>query len=446
MDDRVGSGRLGLQGVAGVASLLASADLPSDAAGLAELLTGLEELKATAAALQARASVALADRLLAEQRAAGVPAARLGRGVAAAVAFARRESPHAGDKWLGMARALVGEMPHTYRLLERGVLSEWRATIIVRETACLSLEDRRAVDAELCADPRLTAWGNGQLAAETRKIAYRLDPASFVRRNERAVTDRTVTLRPAPDGMTWLTALLPVQQGVACVKALRDAAGTARAGGDGRSRGQVMADTLVERLTGQARADAVGVGVHLVMSEDSLFRNGSEPAVVPGFGPVAAAVARGLIAQAADEGTKSWLRRLYLKPRTGELVGLDSRSRRFPAGLAALIAARDQVCRTPWCDAPIRHADHVIPVDDGGKTSYANGEGLCEACNYAKQAPGWETLPRPGPFAPIEFTSPTGQTVLTRAPRPPGSPPCPPGSRGGRALPWVDIIWAPRAA
>lgn len=350
------------------------------------------------------------------------------------MAFARKESPHAGQKWLGVARALVGEMPRTLGLLERGVLTEYRATIIVRETACLSVEDRRAVDAELCADERLATWGNGQLGSAVRRMAYRLDPASFVRRGERAVTERHVSLRPAPDGMTWLTALLPLAQGVACVKALQDAAASARAAGDDRSRGQVMADTLVERVTGQATAGAVGVGLYLVMSDDALLNNGPDPAMVPGFGPVPAALARSLVATAADEGTRSWVRRLFSAPGTGELVGLDARSRRFPGGLAALIAARDQTCRTPWCDAPIRHTDHVIPVEDGGRTAYANGQGLCEACNHSKQAPGWETLPRPGPFAPVEFITPTGQARLTRAPLPPGAPP---PARGIR----VDLLW-----
>ena len=412
---------VGREAVAGVATRLASGCLPSDAAGLAGLLTGLEELKATVAAVQARASVALAEALVAEQREHGVPAARLGRGVASAVACARRESPHAGDRWLGFAKTLVHEMPHTYRLLEAGVLSEYRATIIVRETACLSLEDRQRVDAEISADPDLGSWGNGQLAAEVKRVAYRLDPLAFTRRHDKAVKERTVTLRPAADGMTWLTALLPLAQGVSCLKALQEHAGTARAQGDPRSRGQVMADTLVERLTGQTTADSVGVGVLLVMSEDSLFNNSCEPAVIPGFGPLPAPTARGLIAQAVDLGTKSWLRRLYQQPTTGELVGLDSKSRAFPAGLAMLIQARDQTCRTPWCDALIRHSDHAIPFDDGGKTAYANGQGLCEACNHTKQAPGWDTLPRPGPSAPITIITPTGQTRTTRAPRPPGA-------------------------
>ena len=69
--------------------------------------------------------------------------------------------------------------------------------------------------------------------------------------------------------------------------------------------------------------------------------------------------------------------------------------RTFPAGLAKFLVLRDQTCRTPWCDAPVRHRDHVVPVEEGGATSAGNGQGLCEACNHAKQAHGW--LARPGP-------------------------------------------------
>jgi hypothetical protein len=52
---------------------------------------------------------------------------------------------------------------------------------------------------------------------------------------------------------------------------------------------------------------------------------------------------------------------------------------------------RDQTCRTRWCNALIRHADHVIRNADGGGTSAENGVGLCESCNYVKETPGWST-------------------------------------------------------
>ncbi len=87
-----------------------------------------------------------------EQAAAGVPEERLGAGIGAQIALARRESPAKGGRLLGLAKALVTEMPHTLAALESGQLNEWRATLLVRETACLTAADRAAVDAHLAAD------------------------------------------------------------------------------------------------------------------------------------------------------------------------------------------------------------------------------------------------------------------------------------------------------
>ena len=156
-----------------------------------------------------------------------------------------------------------------------------------------------------------------------------------------------------------------------------------------------MADTLVERVTGQETASAVPVSIGLVMTDRTLLAGDREPAHVAGYGPVPAQTARDLV-RAAD---RAWLRRLYLSPTTGQLVAADSTARCFPAGLAALIATRDQTCRTPWCDAPIRHTDHVQAAASGGATTLVNGQGLCEACNHAKQAAGWRSRvdPRPQP-------------------------------------------------
>ncbi|SON62811.1 hypothetical protein MSIMFI_04340 [Mycobacterium simulans] len=53
-----------------------------------------------------------------------------------------------------------------------------------------------------------------------------------------------------PDTMTWISALLPVAQGVGVVAAWRRAADTTF---DDRSRGQVMADNLVDLVWGRLR-------------------------------------------------------------------------------------------------------------------------------------------------------------------------------------------------
>jgi len=378
-----------------------------------EQIRALEELKAAAAAAQAVVTVDLVASQRADQRAAGVPAEQLGRGVGAQVALARRDSPHRGSRHVGLAQALVHEMPATMAALRAGTTSEWRATIVARETACLSAEDRRTADAELAG--RLPSLGDREVEAEARTVAYRLDPHAFTARSKGAARDRRVTLRPAPDTMSRLTGFLPVAQGVAAHTALARHADTLQAGGDQRSRGQIMADTLVERLTGQAAA-AVPVEIELVMTDAALLgatRDGSdEPAQLVGMGPIPAPLGRDLI---RDTTAEVWLRRLFTRPGDGALVATESRRRLFPDGLRRLLILRDQTCRTPWCGAPIRHADHVTPAEAGGATSADNGQGLCAACNHTKQVPGWQARPGPaGAAETVEITTPTGHTYTSR--------------------------------
>jgi hypothetical protein len=393
---------------------LAEAEGPVDDAGRIDALRALEELKCAAEAMQAVVSAALDESQRAERAAAGVPADRRGGGVAAQVALARRESPHRGQRHLGLAKVLRDELPHTMAAFRAGRITEWMATVMARETACLSLEARKIVDAELAGDPnRVEAMGIGELEAEARKLAYRLDAESYVARRRRAEADRRVTLRPAPDVMSQLSALLPVKDGVAVMAALRRAADTAISHGDGRGRAQIMADTLVGRVVsgGHESAADIGVMVNLVISDASGFGGSDDPGWVEGYGPVPADLAREL--GASDV---AWVRRLYTSPRAGELVAMDSRARRFPSRLGELVRLRDRRCRTPWCDAPVRHADHVEAFKAGGETSALNGQGLCEACNYAKEAIGWRARPRAGPGHTVETVTPTGHGYCSTAP------------------------------
>jgi hypothetical protein len=384
---------------------------------LIERIAELERVKSAAAADQARLAVALDEARRAAEAAAGVPAAQRGRGVASEIALARRDAPARGGRHLGFAKALVREMPHTLAALECGALSEWRATLIVRESACLDVEDRRALDAELCADPdNLNGMGDARVAAAAKAIAYRLDPHAVVERAAKAENERTVTIRPAPDTMTYVTALLPVTQGVSVYAALRREADTRC---DGRSRGQVMADTLVERVTGRDAAVPTPIAVNLVLSDATLLGGDTAPADLCGYGPIPAAVARAMVAGTlADRRSRATLRRLYAHPRSGALVAMESRARLFPRGLAAFIELRDQRCRTPYCDAPIRHRDHARPWAAGGPTTADNGLGTCERCNYAKEAPGWRvsTSTDENHTHTAEFTTPTGKTYRSVAP------------------------------
>ncbi|NHC23957.1 DUF222 domain-containing protein [Nocardioides sp. IC4_145] len=368
---------------------------------LIDAITALEDLVRVATAAQA---------------AAGVPAEVRGRGVAAQVGLARKESHHRGQRHLALAKVVPDEMPHLWAAWRQGKVTEHGATHAARETACLEVEDRLEVDRLLAADPEtLDAMSVRDIASFCRNHAARLDPAAVVKRRRKAEEERCVTIRPAPDTMVHLTALLPVKDGVACYAALTKTAGTARAEGDARTKGQVMADTLVDHvLAGHHATTGNKIELGLVMTDRSVLGDADDTAHIDGYGPIPAELGREILTDTLAAGEQLWLRRLYTSPTTGELVAMDSRARTYPAGLAKLIRLRDQVCRTPWCDAPIRHTDHADAVADGGETSAENGQGLCEACNLAKEAPGWHA--RPSPDGSIETTTPTGHRHRTRPP------------------------------
>jgi uncharacterized protein DUF222 len=383
----------------------------------------LEELKSAAAAAQAREAAAFAASQRAQQLADGVPAERATRGVAAQVGLARRVSPFEATRYVGWSTILTTELPDTFAALQSGQLSEWRALVVARETAWLSRTHRAAVDRELASE--LSRWGNRRVEAETKKAAYRLDPAGYLARIRGAESDRRVTLRPAPDTMARLGGLLPVAQGVAAYAALGQVADTLIAAGDPRRRGQIMADTLVERVTGQATADSVPVEIELVMTDRTLLGTDTEPGEIVGYGPVPAAVARKLALSGRTQAPR-WLRRLYTHPGTHRLMAMESRRRCFTQAQTTFITLRDQRCRTPWCDAPIRHIDHVRSAEHGGSTHVDNGQGYCAACNYAREAPHWSaTTPTGRAGDHVVTITPTGHQYVSRPPDLPGTVPKP---------------------
>jgi hypothetical protein len=237
-----------------------------------------------------------------------------------------------------------------------------------------------------------------------------------------------------------LSALLPVTAGVGAYATLCRAADLHASSGDARGRGQLMADLLVQRVTGQTHASDTPVEINLIMTDQALLDTGparQEPALIPGYGPLPAPLARHLATQ--DGHVPRWIRRLYTRPTSGQLVALESRRRLFTPGQRRFLRLRDQTCRTPWCEAAIRHTDHVLAHHTGGPTAISNGQGLCAACNHAKQAPGWTALPHPD--GTITTRTPTGHTYQSRAPNLPGAG-TPPRAHTHYT---IDFVYAPAA-
>jgi hypothetical protein len=386
----------------------------------------LERVKSAAAAAQARLTADLDDRRNDAHPRHAASDASLG----AEVGIARHQSPHCGRRKLGLARALVDDLPATLAALASGDIDERRAEIIADGTRDLTLQDRRAAEAEIAAELRYL--GGRDLQHLVQRIVYRIDEPGAVRRREQAQGRRHVSSRNLGDGTARVFGVVSDVHAAAIIGSLRERAGLERATGvaGDRSHTQLVADVFVERLTGQAVATAVPVAVDLVVSAETLFGGDDEPADVVGGGPVPASVAREMVIASPEEQTR--IRRLFRVEETDRLVAMESSSRIFRGLRALLIRIRDRTCRTPYCNGDIKHGDHVMPVRAGGETTEDNAQGLCEACNYIKEQPGWRhrVVSRGLDQHTIEITTPSGQTTRSRAPDPP---------RPGTRREWLEI-------
>ncbi|SDR91836.1 protein of unknown function [Brevibacterium sandarakinum] len=371
-------------------------------------ITALEELTSAAAAAQARETLTFDMRRRNREAEDGVSSKKQGRGIGAEIALARKVSRARGSTLLNFSRSLLIDLPQTYSALKTGRISEEKARTVAKETDWLPRDKRRQVD-ERMAD-RLAEVGVGRLGNEVRALAQQIDQKAAVEHLERCTEERAVSVRPAPGNMAYLTALLPMPQAVAVYANLKKSAASLIGTGESgqRTQSQVMADLLVERTTGQDCAEAVPTEIHLVMNDDSLVAPGDTPAWLTGFGPLPAGAARKFV---TENEAAVFLRRLYARPEDGQLVRMDSKRREFSGLLRRMIVIRDDVCRSPWCDAQIKHADHAASFAAGGETAWSNASGLCAACNYAKELMGWKHEATPEKLI---VKTPTGHRYETR--------------------------------
>ena len=115
--------------------------------------------------------------------------------------------------------------------------------------------------------------------------------------------------------------------------------------------------------------------INVIVPDTVLLGDDHGAGWVEHYGPVPGDLLREWIAANAEDGVDQWVRRLYATPETGELVAMDSKARRFEGKLAEYLRLRDQKCRTPDCDAPVRHLDHAEAHAHGGATTPPTGKG-----------------------------------------------------------------------
>lgn len=302
--------------------------------------------------------------------------------VAMELADAKRCSVFTAERYLWDCIRLVDECPRLMDAFLAGDLSLQAARTVIAETATLRAESRPLADEILAEEIPEILPGQARVLARAR--VFEIDPDAADEAGRVARAERFVTVSPATGvGTGVLSAVLPAEQATACWHALDAHARALSAGGDVRSVSAIMADTLVERVTGQSRADAVAAHVNLVMTDQTLLGLDDQSGRLDKTGPVPASIAR-LLATSGN----AWIRRLYTDPVDASVQYVDTGRRRFDGGLRELVLARDQQCRTSTCSARIIDVDHVVDWAAGGPTSASNGRGRCRRCHRAKHHPG----------------------------------------------------------
>ena len=114
---------------------------------------------------------------------------------------------------------------------------------------------------------------------------------------------------------------------------------------------------------------------------------------------------------------------------------MESTSRSYTGLLREFIRLRDQRCRTPYCESPAKHTDHIQPVATGGPTTAGNGRVTCAACNYDKEDPDYHATSEAGEV----ICTVGGVSVRSQPPQPPSS--SPPAPVSGFERKFIDIIW-----
>lgn len=293
---------------------------------------------------------------------------------------------------------------------------------------------------------RPLAATTSRLGAAARRLVLVLDAEAATKRAERAADERRVDLVAGPAGASdpsaALVVQLPAAQAAACWHALDHHARGVRADGDDRSICQLMADTLVERLTGVSAVTGPPpphAQVQVVVKASTLTGANDHPALIVGHGPVTAAEARSVAASATatwrrlvvDEAGRAvtmdrttrpastaagaggaaadWLE----QPIDWTVPGLDTASRCFTGDLRTFVFARDGTCRMPVCATRITDGDHIRAYAAGGRTTAANGQGLSRRCHHLRDLPGWHVT---GTAQRTIWTTPTGHRYQSLPP------------------------------
>jgi hypothetical protein len=143
----------------------------------------------------------------------------------------------------------------------------------------------------------------------------------------------------------------------------------------------------------------------------TLLGEGTEPAVLDGYGPIDLATARRL----AGEAT-SWIR-VLTHPLTGVPLALDRTTYRVPTALRRWLGIMSPTCAFPGCGRSARDCDldHLTAWMDGGGTDDDNLAPECRHHHRLRHESRWHPSRDPD-TGQLRWTSPLGAQIAEDPP------------------------------
>ena len=388
-----------------------------------DVLAGSARAEAQIAGLKAEAAATYADSA---RSAAPVdmPAQAQEMAIAAEVGCVLAIGDRAAGMLLEQSHALATSLPRTLSALQAGTVSWQHAKVMVDETATLDRDAAGALEAHFLGDDAATPARGcpaGEMPAfrfrrKARTWRERHHPDSIEKRHAKGVQDRCLEYTPEQDGMARVSAYLPADQGAAIWNRITAIARGLQGPNEARTLTQLRADVFA---TAALRSDngctrcsngvsaATGAGpdagasgladvptpraeILVTVPVFSLLGATEEPAMLDGFGPIPASMARNLVANGADS-----FHRVLVDPRDGAPLEIGRTSYRLTKAMRNWLRMRDGKCPFPGCSnhSLDNEADHLLAWHHGGTTGISNLGQPCPRHHRLKHASGWRPTP-----------------------------------------------------
>ncbi|WP_364398898.1 HNH endonuclease signature motif containing protein [Pseudarthrobacter sp. LMD1-1-1.1] len=337
----------------------------------------------------------------------------------------------------------ICSLPMVFQALAAGDMSWQHARIVADETEGLSPDGAASLVAHFfdpAAPQRARGAAPGELVpsrfrAKVRGWRERHHPESIEKRHAKSAADRRMEYTPDRDGMAWVSLYLPGDTACAIWNRTTATARGLQGPTEERTLTQLRPDIAASLLLGAGQMagegstgtapgtqGVTGIGKVLAPRADvlvtvpvfALLGVTDEPAVLDGFGPIPASMARKLVADGAES-----FYRVLVDPRDGAPLEIGRKNYRLTETIKRWIRMRDAKCTFPGCTnrTPDNETDHLQAWEHGGTTNVSNLAQLCPKHHRLKHNTRWTPDPANKNESP-GWTSPTGRHYNPEHPDP----------------------------